>query len=69
MSTGSSDERTLRRRAQCKTALGLLEAAAMLVNRVTIEAPAAGVVQPCRIITQHIEALQRTLVRAHDGER
>lgn len=68
MSTPTSDMRTLKRQGQCKTALGLLEAAAMLINRASTEAPAAGINGQCVTITKHIEALQRTILEAHDRE-
>lgn len=60
-------DRDIIRQGQCNTALGLLEAAMMLVNRATTEAPAVpGIIGSCAIINRHIEVLQRELVRRHD---
>jgi hypothetical protein len=65
----TKEQRAMRLKAQCATALGLLEAAMLLVDRASTEAPMAGITDQCRIIDKHIQALQRTLLRTHDEGR
>jgi len=60
--------RAIKLQAQCKTALGLLDAARTLVEKAEAEAPGAGIRTGCDFIKRHIQKTQETLLKVHDGK-
>lgn len=62
-----SSEQRLERKARCKAALGLLEAARMLVDRAETEGPKGiGLRDAAQFINRHIDVAQQKLLKAHD---